>query len=128
MLETVHRRTLGSFALIGALSAFSTSAASVKTVLVIAMENHNWTQPIQVPGGVQQIFGNPNAPFINGLVNGNALAIINGWVVSIASRWPMPRHTITLPPNDTGASPGDSSFRAQLYAGGSRHQLWCVQR
>jgi hypothetical protein len=55
MFETVHRRSLGSFALIGALSA----AASVKTVFVIAMENHTWTQPIQVPGEVQQILGIP---------------------------------------------------------------------
>jgi hypothetical protein len=72
MLKAAARRTLGSFALLGALSTFSANAASIRTVFVIAMENHNWTQPVQVPGGIQQMFGNPNAPFINSLVNGSA--------------------------------------------------------
>src|SRR5215471_15552735 len=86
MLKAAACRTLGSFALLGALSTFSANAASIRTVFVIAMENHNWTQPAQVPGGIQQIFGNPNAPFINSLVNGSALAIINGAVVSISQQ------------------------------------------
>lgn len=36
-------------------------AGPIKTVFVIAMENHNWTQPASQtsPG---QIFGNPAAP------------------------------------------------------------------
>jgi hypothetical protein len=43
----------------------------VKTVFVIAMENHNWTQP--TPGSSpQQIFMNPSAPFTNRLVNGTS--------------------------------------------------------
>ena len=47
----------------------------IKTVFVIAMENHNWTQPAnQFSGPIQQIFQNPNAPFINSLVNGTAAA------------------------------------------------------
>jgi hypothetical protein len=46
-------------------------ATNVKTVFVIAMENHNWTQPAnQFTGGIQQIFQNPSAPYINSLVNG----------------------------------------------------------
>lgn len=42
-------------------------AGTIQTVFVIAMENHNWTQPSSQtsPG---QIFGNPAAPFINSLV------------------------------------------------------------
>src|SRR5579862_5440543 len=40
----------------------------VKTVFVIAMENHNWTQPAGT--SPQQIFMNQAAPFINSLVNG----------------------------------------------------------
>jgi hypothetical protein len=42
-------------------------AGHIKTVFVIAMENHNWTQPVSQtsPG---QIFGNPAAPYINSLV------------------------------------------------------------
>jgi hypothetical protein len=49
MLKNATSRTLGSFALLGALTTFSASAASVNTVFVIAMENHNWTQPISGP-------------------------------------------------------------------------------
>jgi phosphatidylinositol-3-phosphatase len=58
---------------------------SIKTVFVIAMENHNWTQPAnQFSGPIQQIFQNPNAPFINSLVNGTAVAAINGQQVNIS--------------------------------------------
>jgi phosphatidylinositol-3-phosphatase len=47
----------------------------IKTVFVIAMENHNWTQPAnQFTGPIQQIFQNPNAPYINSLVNGTNVA------------------------------------------------------
>jgi hypothetical protein len=35
----------------------------IKHVFVVAMENHNWTQPAnQFSGPIQQIFQNPNAP------------------------------------------------------------------
>src|SRR5262249_44635473 len=57
-----------------ALLAGSAHAGQVKTVFVIAMENHNWTQPASQtsPG---QIFGNTAAPYINSLVTpGNANA------------------------------------------------------
>jgi hypothetical protein len=54
-------------------------AQQIKHVFVIAMENHNWTQPVnQFSGGIQQIFQNPNAPFINSLVSGTAVAEVNG--------------------------------------------------
>jgi len=42
-----------------------------RRVFVIAMENHNWTQPGTVTSP-QQIFMNPAAPFINSLVNGTS--------------------------------------------------------
>jgi hypothetical protein len=42
-------------------------ADQIKTVFVIAMENHNWTQPSSQPSP-GQIFGNPAAPYINSLV------------------------------------------------------------
>jgi phosphatidylinositol-3-phosphatase len=42
-----------------------------KKVFVIAMENHNWTQP-NPASNPQQIFMNPAAPFINSLVNGTS--------------------------------------------------------
>ena len=41
------------------------------TIFVIAMENHNWTQPSS-QASPQQIFMNANAPFINSLVNGTS--------------------------------------------------------
>jgi hypothetical protein len=48
---------------------------AIKTVFVIAMENHNWTQPAnQFSGPIQQIFQNPNAPYINSLVSGGNVA------------------------------------------------------
>jgi phosphatidylinositol-3-phosphatase len=59
----------------------------VKHVFVIALENHNWTQPNNNTGatsGIQQIYQNPNAPFINSLVNGTATAYIDGQVVNIS--------------------------------------------
>jgi hypothetical protein len=106
MLKATHCRTLSWFALLCAFSAFTASAASVKTVFVIAMENHNWTQPpAQVVGAIQQIFGNPNAPFINSLVNGSALAIINGSVENISKQVSYATAYHNVPPNDTGASP-----------------------
>jgi hypothetical protein len=58
-------------------------AGPIKTVFVIAMENHNWTQPASQtsPG---QIFGNPAAPYINNLVTpGNP----NAAQVSYASNY-----------------------------------------
>lgn len=56
----------------------------VKKVFVIAMENHNWTQP-STQTSPNQIFQNPAAPFINGLVNGrsgisNQVAYANGYI------------------------------------------------
>jgi hypothetical protein len=46
-------------------------AGRVKTVFVIAMENHNWTQPV-TQTSPQQVFLNPYAPFINSLVDGSS--------------------------------------------------------
>ena len=82
---------LGVFALlftVGQLAACAEDGKDgIKTVFVIAMENHNWTQPAnQFTGGIQQIFQNPNAPFINSLVNGTATAVINGRQVNISEQ------------------------------------------
>src|SRR5216684_6672996 len=79
--------TLGVFALVLVLGRLNAGAEEVKTVFVIAMENHNWTQPAnQFTGGIQQISQNPNAPFINSLVNGTAVAVINGSEVNISQQ------------------------------------------
>ena len=78
-------RGLSAFALTAAFGSLSASAQQVKTVFVIAMENHNWTQPAnQFTGNIQQIYQNPAAPFINSLVNGTASALINGSEVNIS--------------------------------------------
>jgi len=58
-------------ALVGA--AHGAHAGQIKTVFVIALENHNWTQPAnQFTGGIQQLKGNSAAPYINSLVNGTS--------------------------------------------------------
>src|ERR1019366_5015017 len=83
----LRRHTLGAFALLGALGSLTANADNIKTVFVIAMENHNWTQPAnQFTGGIQQIYQNPAAPFINSLVNGTAFAMVNGSVVHISEQ------------------------------------------
>lgn len=58
-------------------------AGTIQTVFVIAMENHNWTQP-STETSPEQIFGNPAAPYINSLVTpGNP----NAAQVSYASNY-----------------------------------------
>ena len=86
MFHIRRHRTLGACVLFSALSSIPASAADIKTVFVIAMENHNWTQPAQVAGKIQQVYQNPNAPFINALVGGTAAAIINGEAVNISEQ------------------------------------------
>jgi hypothetical protein len=82
-----HLRALAVLALLITVGHFSAAAQpQIKTVFVIAMENHNWTQPTQVPNKIQQIYQNPSAPFINGLVNGTAVAVINGRMVNISQQ------------------------------------------
>src|SRR4029077_19989850 len=74
----------------------------IRTVFVIAMENHNWTQPAnQFTGGIQQIYQNPAAPFINSLVNGTASAIINGQAVNISEQtsYAAKYHSVLATPN-----------------------------
>ena len=89
----LHMRSVcaaGALALCIGLGGVRVSAQednSIKTVFVIALENHNWTQPAnQFTGPIQQIFQNPNAPFINSLVNGTAVATINGRTVKISQQ------------------------------------------
>jgi hypothetical protein len=76
-----HVRRFGTLGLLALLTfsiqwqARADGGGPIKTVFVIAMENHNWTQPAnQFSGPIQQIFQNPNAPFINSLVNGTNVA------------------------------------------------------
>lgn len=65
----------------GFVAAQPASAASLErigTVFYIYMENHNWTQPNgnvdpSPTSGIEQIKGNPAAPFINSLVDPHSL-------------------------------------------------------
>ena len=75
----------------------------IKTVFVIALENHDWTQacPDCSP---QQLYGNPAAPYVNSLVTpGNA----NAAQVSYATAY-------------YSAGPGRASVRTELRLVGSR--------
>jgi hypothetical protein len=87
MSKIPYLRSLAGLALVAALSSLSASAQEdreIKHVFVIALENHDWTQPATVPGGIEPIFQSPNAPFINSLVNGTGLALIDGHLENIS--------------------------------------------
>src|SRR3974377_421028 len=73
MFHPKFPRAMRALALAGAVGcgSFPVHAGTGKTVFVIAMENHNWTQP-STQTSPQQIYLNPNAPFINSLVNGTS--------------------------------------------------------
>jgi hypothetical protein len=80
-------RSLGVSTLALSLGCLGANAQEIKKVFVIAMENHNWTQPAnQFTGSIQQIFQNPNAPFINSLVSGTGWALVNGQPVNISQQ------------------------------------------
>ena len=55
-----HVRRFGMLVALALLTTFSymnAGAEEIKTVFVIAMENHNWVQPAnQFSGNIQQIF------------------------------------------------------------------------
>jgi hypothetical protein len=92
MLHPKFQRAMCVLALAGAVGCGSFPIRAddrdddhrVKKVFVIAMENHNWTQP-STQTSPHQIFLNPAAPFINSLVNGtsgisNQVAYANGYI------------------------------------------------
>ena len=86
-MNVLSLRSLFVFGLFSALTFPAARAEEIKTVFVIAMENHNWTQPAnQFTGGIQQIYLNPAAPFINSLVNGTAYVILDGKAVNISDQ------------------------------------------
>jgi hypothetical protein len=64
-------RLCAAACMFASLAAFAGAACAdpIKTVFVIAMENHNWTQPTSDTSAPHQIFNNTNAPFINSIVN-----------------------------------------------------------
>ena len=77
-------RAMGCVSLAVLLGSLTAQAQQIKKVFVIAMENHNWTQPAnQFAGGIQQIYLNPAAAFINSLVNGTAQLTLGEHTVNI---------------------------------------------
>lgn len=83
-LSKFSRLMAASAALVVA-GTLSAATQQVKTVFVLALENHNWTQPDNGPGArIPQIYKNPNAPFLNSLVDGTASAMIDGKKVDIS--------------------------------------------
>jgi len=102
MFHAKRSHMLAVFALLACFGFFKAQAEEIKTVFVIAMENHNWTQPAnQFTGGIQQIFQNPSAPFINSLVNGTAFAVVDGRVVHISEQvaYASNYHSVLATPN-----------------------------
>ena len=96
----------GYLALLAASPSSSAKAGEIKKVFVVAMENHNWTEPAnQFTGGIQQIFQNPAAPFINSLVDGSATAVINGRQVSISEQVAYARNYRSVLATAGGANP-----------------------
>jgi len=59
-------------------------AGPIKTVFVIALENHNFTQPADAPPGTpEQILGNPAAPYVNSLITpGNPNAAMTSFATN----------------------------------------------
>ncbi|MBV8864444.1 MAG: PEP-CTERM sorting domain-containing protein [Acidobacteriaceae bacterium] len=86
MASSIMLRNIIAFAAGGLLTsvlAVNAEADPIKTVFVIALENHNWTQPSSETD-VGQIYGSPYAPYINSLVTpGNP----NAAQVSYASNY-----------------------------------------
>src|SRR5215468_6599285 len=73
---------LSAALLVAAAGATQARADEVGKVFVIAMENHNWTQPVGQTSP-QQIFQNVNAPYINSLVTpGNVNAAQTSWTTA----------------------------------------------
>ena len=98
-------RNLCVLALAFGCSTSTAFAQQVKTVFVIAMENTNWQQNArQFTGSQQQIFQNPAAPFLNGLVNGNLIVNINGVPTNISAQtsWATRYHNVGSNPTGTG--------------------------
>ncbi len=73
--QAFRRTAAGLLLMLVGLMAPAARAAEVKTVFVIPLENHNWTQPASDKYAPQPLLGNPHAPFLNRLVTpGNPLS------------------------------------------------------
>jgi hypothetical protein len=90
MSKINYLRFFAGLSLVAAISSSNACAQEnwgdqkIKHVFVIALENHDWTQPATVPGGIEPLYQNPNAPFTNSLVNGTGFAVIDGHLENIS--------------------------------------------
>jgi hypothetical protein len=116
MLPAPRRRVLAGLALLSTLGCCSIKAQDwdrdhdhdgrqIKHVFVIALENHNWTQPTTVTGGIEPVYQNLNAPFINSLVDGTANAYINGQLVDISKQVAYATAYHNVLATDSGSNP-----------------------
>jgi hypothetical protein len=97
-----------SISLLALLAAVPAAhAAQIGDVFVIALENHNFTQPSTYTS-TQQIFGNPAAPFINSLITaGNP----NSVDVSYASNYTnVPPQTASSPSGAGVVHPSEPNY------------------
>jgi phosphatidylinositol-3-phosphatase len=81
-----YRAVLAALIISGmAVSSGAAWGASIGNVFVIAMENHNFTQPASYTS-TQAIYGNANAPYLNSLITpGNANAVQTSWASNYTS-------------------------------------------
>ena len=83
----LKRAAVAAFAGISAVYCLARPAlaASIGDVFVIAMENHNFTQPASYTS-TQAIYGNANAPYFNSLITpNNANAAQTAWASNYTS-------------------------------------------
>ena len=101
----IHELALGGLLATTALGA-SAVAAPLQTVFVIAMENHNFTQPPSDTSPAQ-ILGNPAAPYVNSLITpGNTNAAMTSFATNYqnAAAGVHPRNRTTSGPRPVRTS------------------------
>ena len=76
-------------------------ADPIKTVFTIALENQNWTSP-ENTSSQQQIYNNPAAPFLSGLVTGTLGTTVNGVSITSQTAYATAYHNVLATP--TGAT------------------------
>ena len=93
-----------AFGFVVVVAALSTPAGAtgVQTVFVIAMENTNWTQP--AGQSIQQIFGNPAALFLNGLVNGTLATTVSDQTITSQTAYANAYHNVLATPSGSNPS------------------------
>ncbi len=98
----IQPAALAAAALFAGIAAPAGAQVSrVGDVFYIAMENTNWTQP--TGQSIQQIFGNPAAPWLNALVNGTLATTVDGQTITSQTAYAAAYHNVLSTP--TGSNP-----------------------